>query len=83
MYFKGIRFILSITLVLCALLFMAEPSFALSANDAAPPIALRDSSGIYFYLSDYTGSSPKKPVKGIIVNFSPQPVIRAERNFPS
>ena len=45
------------------------PSFALSANQAAPPIALRDSSGTYFYLSDYIGPSAKKPAKGVIVNF--------------
>jgi thiol-disulfide isomerase/thioredoxin len=41
----------------------------LSANDAAPPIALRNSLGSYFYLSDCIGLSAKKPAKGIIVNF--------------
>ena len=69
MSFKRIRFISVTALILCAVLFTGKPSFALSANDAAPPIALRDSSGTYFYLSDYTGSSAKKPAKGIIVNF--------------
>jgi len=48
---------------------MSTPAIALSANQAAPPIALRDSSGTYFYLSNYTGSSAKKPAKGVIVNF--------------
>jgi thiol-disulfide isomerase/thioredoxin len=54
---------------LCAVFLTEKPSFALSAKDAAPPIALRDSSGTYFYLSDYTGSSARKPAKGVIVNF--------------
>jgi len=66
---KKIRFCLATALVLCAVLFMSTPAIALSANQAAPPIALRDSSGTYFYLSDYTGSSAKKPAKGVIVNF--------------
>lgn len=66
---KGVRLISPAALILCAVLLMAEPSFALSAKETAPPIALRDSSGQYFYLSDYTGSSAKKPVKGVIVNF--------------
>jgi thiol-disulfide isomerase/thioredoxin len=69
MFITGIRLILPAALVLCAVFCTAQTSFALSANDAAPPIALRDSSGTYFYLSDYTGSSAKKPAKGIIVNF--------------
>jgi len=69
MFYKGIRFVSMTALVLCAVLFMVKPSFALSANDAAPPIALRDSSGKYFYLSDYIGPSAKKPAKGVIVNF--------------
>lgn len=56
-------------LVMCAVLFAAGPSSALSVNGLAPPIALRDSHGTYFYLSDYIGSSAKKPAKGIIVNF--------------
>jgi len=67
--FKRIRFISATALVFCAVFFTGKPSFALSANDAAPPIALRDSIGTYFYLSDYTGSSAKKPAKGVIVNF--------------
>jgi len=69
MFIKRIRCISATALVLCAVLFMATPAFALSANQAAPPIALRDSSGTYFYLSDYTGPSAKKPAKGVIVNF--------------
>jgi thiol-disulfide isomerase/thioredoxin len=69
MSFKGIRFISATALILCAVLFTGKPSFALSANQAAPPIALRDGSGTYFYLSDYTGPSAKKPAKGVIVNF--------------
>ena len=69
MFFKRIGFISAAALVLCVILLTGKPSFALSVNDAAPPIALRDSSGTYFYLSDYTGSSAKKPVKGVIVNF--------------
>jgi len=69
MSLKGMRVISATALVLCAVLFTGKPSFALSANDAAPPIALRDSSGKYFYLSDYTGPSAKKPAKGVIVNF--------------
>jgi len=69
MYFNGLRLISATALVLCALCFTGNSSFALSANDAAPPIALRDSSGIYFFLSDYTGPSAKKPAKGVIVNF--------------
>jgi thiol-disulfide isomerase/thioredoxin len=69
MFFKGIGYIPATALLLCAVLFTVKPSFALSANDAAPPIALRDSSGTYFYLSDYTGPSAKKPAKGVIVNF--------------
>ncbi|MBU2622778.1 MAG: TlpA family protein disulfide reductase [Proteobacteria bacterium] len=69
MSFKKIRLISATALILCALLFTVKPSFALSVNQAAPPIALRDSSGKYFYLSDYTGSSAKKPAKGVIVNF--------------
>ena len=69
MYIKEIRLISAAALVFCVVIFTGNPSFALSANDAAPPIALRDSSGKYFYLSDYTGSSAKKPVKGVIVNF--------------
>lgn len=64
-----IRLITAVVIVLCAILLAAELSFALSANDAAPPIALRDSQGSYFYLSDCIGSSAKKPAKGIIVNF--------------
>ena len=66
---KGIRLISPAAMILFAIFFTAEPSFALSANDAAPPISLRDSSGTYFYLSDYTGLSTKKSVKGVIVNF--------------
>ena len=69
MSFKGIRLISAMTLVLCAVFFTGNSSFALSANEAAPPIALRDSGGTYFYLSDYTGPSAKKPVNGVIVNF--------------
>jgi thiol-disulfide isomerase/thioredoxin len=69
MSFKGIRFISATALVLCAVLFTVKPSFAVSANQEAPPIALRDSSGTYFYLSNYTGPSAKKPAKGVIVNF--------------
>jgi len=69
MYFNGLRLISATALVLCAVCFTGNSSFALSANDAAPPIALRDSSGTYFYLSDYTGLSAKKPAKGVIINF--------------
>lgn len=69
MYIKEIRLISAAALVFCVVLFTGKPSFALSVNDAAPPIALRDSSGKYFYLSDYTGPSARKPVKGVIVNF--------------
>ena len=69
MFFKEIRLIAAAAFLLFAIFCTAEPSFALSANDAAPPIALRDSSGTYFYLSDYIGPSSKKPAKGIIVNF--------------
>jgi len=69
MLIKRISFISASALFLCAILFTAELSFALSANDAAPPIALRDSGGTYFFLSDNIGSSAKKPAKGIIVNF--------------
>ena len=69
MSLKRIKFISVIALIMCAFFFMAEPSFALSANDAAPPISLRNSGGTYFYLSDCTGPSAKKPVKGLIVNF--------------
>lgn len=66
---KKVRFISVAALVFCVVFFTAKASFALSANDAAPPITLRNSSGTYFYLSDYIGPSAKKPVKGIIVNF--------------
>jgi len=69
MSLKGIRVISAVAFFLCAVFCTAAPSFALSANQVAPPIALRDSSGKYFYLSDYTGPSAKKPAKGVIVNF--------------
>jgi len=69
MFIKGIGFISTAVLILFAVLFTGKPSFALTANQAAPPIALRDSIGTYFYLSDYTGPSAKKPAKGVIVNF--------------
>jgi len=66
---KQIRHISATAFLLCAVFCATDLSFALSANDTAPPIALRDSSGTYFYLSDYTGPSAKKPAKGVIVNF--------------
>jgi len=69
MFFKEVRFISVAALVFCVVFFTGKASFALSANDASPPITLRDSSGTYFYLSDYIGPSAKKPVKGLIVNF--------------
>ena len=69
MFTRGIRSVSVTALFLCAVFLTAEPSFALSVNGSAPPIALRDSQGTYFYLSDYIGSSAKKPAKGIIVNF--------------
>jgi thiol-disulfide isomerase/thioredoxin len=69
MIIKGIKQVSVVALVLCAVFLTAEPSLALSVNGAAPPIALRDSKGTYFYMSDYIGSSAKKPAKGIIVNF--------------
>jgi thiol-disulfide isomerase/thioredoxin len=69
MLIKGIKSVSVTALFLCAVFLTAEPSFALSVNGAAPPIALRDSQGTYFYLSDCIGSSAKKPAKGIIVNF--------------
>lgn len=69
MSYKEIKLISAAALILCAVFFTAEPSFALQAGQEAPPIALRDSSGTYFYLSDYTGPSAKKPVTGVIVNF--------------
>ncbi len=56
-------------LLLCPILCTVKPSFALSANQVAPPIALRNSQGTYFYLSDCIGPSAKKPAKGVIVNF--------------
>ncbi|MDP2861631.1 MAG: hypothetical protein Q8N95_02440 [Desulfobacterales bacterium] len=68
MSFRKIRFISAMALIMCAVLCTGQPSFALSTNQAAPPIALRDSSGKYFYLSDYTGPSAKKPAKGVIDN---------------
>jgi len=70
-------------LILCAVLCTGQPSFALSANQAAPPIALRDSSGKYFYLSDYTGPTAKKPAKGVIVNFFASTCDPCRRELPA
>jgi cytochrome c biogenesis protein CcmG, thiol:disulfide interchange protein DsbE len=83
MFFKRIGFISVTALLLCAVLCTAEPSFALSVNDAAPPIALRDSSGTYFYLSDYTGPSAKRPAKGVIVNFFASTCEPCRKELPS
>ncbi|MFO7665959.1 MAG: TlpA disulfide reductase family protein [Desulfobacterales bacterium] len=83
MSLKRIKFISVAAVIMCAFFFTAEPSFALSANDAAPPITLRDSSGTYFYLSDYIGSSAKKPVKGIIVNFFASTCDPCKRELPA
>lgn len=70
-------------LIMCAVLCTGQPSFALSTNQAAPPIALRDSSGKYFYLSDYTGPSAKKPAKGVIVNFFASTCDPCRRELPA
>jgi len=83
MSFRKIRFISAMALILCAVLCTGQPSFALSANQAAPPIALRDSSGKYFYLSDYTGPTAKKPAKGVIVNFFASTCDPCRRELPA
>lgn len=69
MSLRKIRFISAMALIMCAVLCAGQPSFALSENQTAPPIALRNNQGTYFYLSDCIGPSAKKPAKGVIVNF--------------
>jgi thiol-disulfide isomerase/thioredoxin len=83
MLIKLKKFVPVAALVLCAFFFTSEPSFALSINGAAPPIALRDSQGTYFYLSDYIGSSSKKPAKGVIVNFFASTCDPCRRELPA
>lgn len=59
----------AIALTLCFVLLFVSLSHALSINDPAPLFSLRDSSGIFFYLSDYIGANKKGKFKGIIINF--------------
>ena len=56
-------------LIIFFVLLFASLSHALSINDPAPLFSLRDSSGSFFYLSDYVGTNKKGKVKGVIVNF--------------
>lgn len=57
-----------IVLILFTVL-LSIPAFALQVSEPAPPIALRDRSNKFFYLSNYIGQNKKEAVKGIIVNF--------------
>jgi len=51
------------------ILTCCSSAFALHIDETAPLFTLRDKNGDNFFVSDYVGQQPRKPVKGIILNF--------------